>query len=145
MHNLSYGIQTRRLSGPVAAGVTAVQTPIIDTFGFKCLRLVALVAAVAASGIINVTMQQSDAADMSGSETVQGTVTVTDTGANKLLVLDVHNPRRRYVRFNFERTTANSALDGILAELYNPAHTPVEVHASVAAQLVLSEPAPVVA
>jgi len=53
-------------------------------------------------------------------ETVTATVTATDTNADdKLLVLDVIKPGKRYCRFDLVRATANAVVDGVIAARYN--------------------------
>ena len=53
-------------------------------------------------------------------ETVTATVTATATSADdKLLVLDVIKPGKRYVRFDLVRATANAVVDGIIGIRYN--------------------------
>lgn len=59
-------------------------------------------------------------------ETVYATVTATATSAdNKLLVLDVVKPGKRYCRFDVVRATANAVVDGVVALRYNNRVIPV--------------------
>lgn len=65
-------------------------------------------------------------------ETVTATVTATATSADdKLLVLDVVKPGKRYCRFDLVRATANAVVDGIIGIRYNfraiPAEQPTDV------------------
>ena len=53
-------------------------------------------------------------------ETVTATVTADATSADdKLLVLDVIKPGKRYCRFDLVRATANAVVDGIIGIRYN--------------------------
>jgi hypothetical protein len=53
-------------------------------------------------------------------ESVTATVTATATSAdNKLLVLDIVKPGKRYCRFDLVRATANAVVDGIVGIRYN--------------------------
>lgn len=53
-------------------------------------------------------------------ETVTATVTADATSAdNKLLVLDIVKPGKRYCRFDLVRATANAVVDGIIGIRYN--------------------------
>ena len=53
-------------------------------------------------------------------ESVTATVTATATSADdKLLVLDVIRPGKRYCRFDLVRATANAVVDGIIGVRYN--------------------------
>ena len=53
-------------------------------------------------------------------ETVTATVTADATSADdKLLVLDVIKPGKRYCRFDVVRATANAVVDGVIGVRYN--------------------------
>ena len=53
-------------------------------------------------------------------ETVTATVTADATSADdKLLVLDVIKPGKRYCRFDLVRATANAVVDGVIGIRYN--------------------------
>jgi hypothetical protein len=53
-------------------------------------------------------------------ETVTATVTATTTSADdKLLVLDIVKPGKRYCRFDVVRATANAVVDGVIGIRYN--------------------------
>ena len=53
-------------------------------------------------------------------ETVTATVTADATSADdKLLVLDIVKPGKRYCRFDLTRATANAVVDGIIGIRYN--------------------------
>lgn len=67
-------------------------------------------------------------------EATTATVTATAASAdNKLLVLDVVKPGKRYVRFDLVRATANAVVDGIIAIRYNNRVIPVTQPADVVA------------
>lgn len=55
----------------------------------------------------------SDAADLEGS--LVGPL--ADADGNKLLVLDVHRPRERYVNCVVNRATGNAVIDGVIASV----------------------------
>jgi hypothetical protein len=53
-------------------------------------------------------------------ETVTATVTATATSADdKLLVLDIVKPGKRYCRFDLTRATGNAVVDGVIGIRYN--------------------------
>lgn len=141
MHNLSPRISTVALSGAVAPGQTTFQTPILDTFGFGCVRAVMLLGTLLAASAVALKLQQGDAPDLSDAKTTEAAASCgTAANSNKLLILDVHRPQARYVRFILERSGADSGITAAFAELYNPANAPVMLDASVAAQAVKTEP-----
>lgn len=65
-------------------------------------------------------------------ETVTATVTATATSADdKLLILDVVKPGKRYVRFDLVRATANAVVNGIIGIRYNFRSIPTNQSADV--------------
>lgn len=77
---------------------------------------------VTATSVLTLKAFTGDAANLSDGayETVTATVTATATSADeKLLVLDVIRPGKRYCRFDLVRATANAVVDAGVAIRYN--------------------------
>lgn len=95
---------------------------------------VAILGDVAATSVVTLKAYTGDEAALGDGayETVTATVTATATSADdKLLVLDVVKPGKRYCRFDVVRATANAVVDGVIAARYNfrtiPATQPADV------------------
>ncbi|MCH8149762.1 MAG: hypothetical protein IH987_17545 [Planctomycetes bacterium] len=58
-------------------------------------------------------------------------VSVADSDDNKLTTVDVYAPRERYLKCVINRGTANSTLDGIVAEQYDRFEEPTTDDATV--------------
>ena len=61
---------------------------------------------------------------------VSWTADATDAD-NKLMLLEIFRPTKRFLRVTLTRTVANTVLDGIFAFQSNPAEAPVTQHSSV--------------
>ena len=69
----------------------------------------------------------SDAADLAGTA-----LAIADTDDNKLLVLDLFRPAKRYVRAVVTRGTADAVIDGVVAIQYGTRVLPVTQDTTVA-------------
>lgn len=77
---------------------------------------------VTATAVVTLKAYTGDESDLGDGayETVTATVTADATsGDDKLLVLDVIKPAKRYVRFDVVRATANAVIDAGVAIRYN--------------------------
>lgn len=129
MHNLAKNCKWVRLAGAVAAGTDGARVALteIDTQGYDGVALVVQLGTVTSGGITTVKAKTSDTSGSYGSGTVDDTgpgVSGTD-GSNKSVWYDLSALTRRYLRFDYQRTVANVAVEAIWAVLYNPVAAPV--------------------
>ena len=83
---------------------------------------IAILGDVTATAVVTLKAYTGDEAALGDGayETVTATVTADATSAdNKLLVLDVIKPGKRYCRFDLVRATANAVVDGVIGLRYN--------------------------
>ena len=83
---------------------------------------IAILGDVTVASVVTLKAFTGDAAALGDGayETVTATVTATATSADdKLLILDVIKPGKRYCRFDVVRATANAVVDGIVGIRYN--------------------------
>lgn len=95
---------------------------IVDLQGYDSVMLVAILGDCAATAVATLKAYCGDAAALGDGayKTTTATVTADATSAdNKLLVLDVVKPGKRYVRADLARATANIVVDGMIAIRYN--------------------------
>lgn len=88
---------------------------------------VAILGDVTTTSVVTLKAYTGDESDLSDGayETVTATVTADATSAdNKLLVLDVIRPGKRYCRFDVVRATANAIVDGVVGIRYNYRNIP---------------------
>ena len=109
------------------AGQTDIEGATLDMAGFEGVLVKVLTGAITAGAVTGVVMQQSNASDMSGAETLAGpAITVADDDDNKVLVLDLYRPTKRYVRVHVDRATQNAAIAGATYEQYGARSVPID-------------------
>jgi hypothetical protein len=99
----------------LAAGTTDVNSSAIDLAGCYGATFQIMLGAIVATGTLSINIEHSDASG-SGFAAISGlTVAVdADTDDNKILVADLAEPTKRYVRLAIDRGTANTTIDGIV-------------------------------
>lgn len=140
MKNLSPNVVTKRISNAVAAGATDVVCTVIDTTGFQGIRAIALLGALTATQVTSLFAEHSDDNVTFAAIAGARTSNAADADGNKMLVLEICEPTKRYLRFTVDRATANAVVDGVIAELFRASLVPVTGDASVISQVVISSP-----
>lgn len=144
MHNLSKATKAIRVLNAVAAGTTDQTSAGVDMANFESVTFIALFGTLTATQVTKLTAQQSDDdgvgdaySDLEGSSTGP----LADGDSNKMLVLEITKPRKRWVRVTVDRGTANAVIDGVTAIQSHPRTQPSLVHSTVSARkLVVSPP-----
>ncbi len=93
-----------------------------SAIGIALLGDVANTAVLTLKAYVGDNSALSDGAYVTTTDSVTADATSAD---NKLLILDVKKPGKRYVRFDLVRATANAVVDGIIAARYNCRTVPV--------------------
>ncbi len=143
MESLFHSTHTARIKNAVTAGASDIaDAAVVDMKNYEGVMFIAAFGAIASSAVTGIEARQSDAVDMSSAETLAGaSVSVAADSDNKLAVIDIKNPGKRYIRCAVKRKTANSALDSLIAIRYGPRKKPTSADATVAAAAVVSGPA----
>lgn len=132
-------LKLTRVANAAAAGITEVDTSILDMAGFEGVMFVCLLNTVTAGSVVTVTAQQNTANQTGGMAPIaNASASVTDVGgasSNQAIVLDVFRPLQEFVRAAVTRTTANAALDGVIAIQYAAHRKPTVQDASVIASV----------
>lgn len=147
MHlNFSKDQKVIRVAASASAATTAVDTDVVDMQGFESIAFIALLGDVTNGSVLTLTGKTNTASSTSSPTptTLVDTATFTadaSSADDKVMVLDLHRPRDRYVFASLTRTTANAAVDGVLAVLYNANQVPITDDASVIASTFANDPA----
>lgn len=128
------------------AGTSTLTTDVVDTQGFNSIAFIVSLGDVTDTSVLTLTAKTNTANSVSSPTptTLAQTVTFTadaTSADNKLLILDLHRPRDRYVFATLARATANAVVNGIYAVLYNAAERPVTQDAAVIASAFANDPA----
>ena len=132
-----------RVSNAVAAGTTTVNSGEIDMQNFESCLIIFAFGAITAGAATSVKAQQSsDDAVGDAYADLEGTnITVADDDDNQFAVLEITNPRERYVRGVISRATQNAVVDGIFVLRFGAKKLPaVDDSATVVASLTVVSP-----
>lgn len=142
INNLLHNVETIRLTNAVAAAQTAVETSAVDMANRHGARFTVLLGDVASGSVLGLKAQHSDtgSGDWVDLEGVLAFTAGASDADNKLLVLDVIRPERRYLRVVLSRGTANAAVDGVLVDVYGHLAHPVTQGSTVLASDTLANP-----
>jgi hypothetical protein len=139
MNYLTEEIKLTLVQAALADGQTDPDSTAVDMAGFDGVMFVGIVGTITGAGTVTLKAQQSDDngvadafSDLSG---VSAQATGADADSDKLLVLDIDQPSKRYVRTNLTRATANAIYGGTLAIQYKARVKPT---ATAAVQLAAS-------
>ena len=130
-HSLSKAVKTDRIkpdaSGfTVAAGTTDVNSDIIDTAGWEGVRFIIGFGAITAGAVTSVKAQQGAASNMSDAADLAGSaITVADSDDNKVAIIEIYRPIKRYVRSVIDRGTQNAVVDFELVEYIDSRKQPI--------------------
>lgn len=122
----------RPLAG-VVAGTTVQTGSAVDMAGWTGVKFYYLFGAITAGAVTSCEVQQSSDDGVGDAYTdLEGTnVAVADDDDNQVVVIDIKNPRERYLKPQINRATQNAVIDGILAVRYGPRTLPTSESASV--------------
>lgn len=112
----------------VAAGQTQQTTEIVDTSGFDSVLFALLLGDVSDGCSLELRLQQGDESDMSDAEDTDLCCSF-DAGAadadDKIMIIEVNQPVKRYVRGKISRADANGEIDGVLTIKFGSSEAPV--------------------
>lgn len=113
--NLTKSGKFLRLSNAAAAATTEISGTAVDMQGFKGLTLVVAMGAITTGAVTTLKAQQSsDDGSADAYSDIEGTsVTIADTDDNKLILLEINEPQKRYVKPIITRGTQNAVVDGV--------------------------------
>ncbi len=143
--NMIESVETVRVSNAVAAGTTLITSSAVDCHDCDGVHFEVLFGSITSTAVTSIKAQQAndsggspdDFTDLAGSA-----VAVADTQSNKVGVLDVCKPGKRYVKCLVVRGTANAVVDGIIAHKYKLRKSPaVQGSTVVATSKVITTPA----
>jgi hypothetical protein len=123
-----------RVSGAVAAGSADITNLAgIDTAGFDSAIFLVAMGAITAGAATSIKLQQSsDDGSVDAYSDIAGTsLTIPDTGDNKLWVLEVIRPTKQWIKLYIARATQTSVVEAAIAILGGAHDKPITQPASV--------------
>jgi len=133
MSNLISNAKFTRVMNGVAAGQATTNGSSVDMSGFGSVAFVCLIGDIAGSGTVTLKAQQSsDDGVADGFSDLLGTAVAYAAGDdNKVAVLEINSPQKRYVRPVVITATGNGVIDGVVAILTKPGVAPVTQPATI--------------
>ena len=144
MTQLSQKVKTILAKTTVAAGTTDItDAAVADTEGYEGVRFIFSFGAITSGAVTLCKVAQlATSSPTASTDDVEGSsLTVPDTGDDKIYIIDIHKPAKRYLRPWVDRGTQNAVLNSIITELYGAKKQPITQDASVVAQELHVSPA----
>jgi hypothetical protein len=125
MNALSQEVQIRTALDYASAAVVR-NGAVFDTSGFEGVLMVVKFAAVAAAGVFTIKAQQDSAVGMGAAADLAGTLqTVANDDDEQIFIIDVFQPRERYVRVVVGKDATNVSAEMALYIGYGARSLPV--------------------
>jgi len=137
MKSLLKNCSIREVGAPIsAANNTDSNSDIIDMQGYDGILFVGTVTDSVDGGVATLKVEQNDANADAGMAAITGAQAQATSAANddlndKLLIVDVYRPLKRYVQAVRTSATQNIAFGSLIAILYKGTKFPESEHSSV--------------
>ena len=118
-----------RIMDQQAGGVTEVNTSIIDTANYNGVNFCVILGNVVDNARIDVQCQGNNIESDIGMVNLNGAVASIESAsgdANKIIILDVYKPMKRFIRLRIARTVQNSQIQAVIATKYEPRLKPID-------------------
>lgn len=124
-----------RVMNAVAAGTTSQNSSGVNMENADSVLFAAAIGTITAGAVTSIKAQQSDDDGSSDSyDDIAGTsVAIADTQSNKVALLNVQRPLKKWVRLVVVRGTQNAVIDGVFAVKYNLRKEPATQPATIVA------------
>lgn len=135
------------VGAPVAAASDTDQnSDRLDMSGYDGVVFLVPITDSVDTGVAALTIEQNDDDSDTGMSALTGAVATATSAANddlnnKLLIVDVYRPTKRYIQGVITSTVANIAFGNTLAIRYKGSKAPISADASVAASALVAGPA----
>ena len=139
--NLSTDIKVTVVAASAVAAQTEVLSSVLDMQGYDGVMFIALTGDVTTACVLTLTAKGNSASSTSSPTPVtqKATTAFTADGTSaddKALIVDVYQPRHRYMFASLTRTAANAVVGGIIAIQYAAGNRPTSQAASVIASAI---------
>lgn len=124
-----------RVMNAVAAGTTSQNSSSVDCSDCESVTFIAAFGTITTGAVTSIKVQGSDDDGSSDDFTdLAGTsVAVADDQDNKVAIVTITRPRKKFNRLVVVRGTQNAVIDGVIAIKTNPRKTPVTQPSTVIA------------
>ena len=142
MRNLLNSVEFVKVENAAVAGTSTLTSDAIDMAGWDGVVFLADLGDVTSGSVLGLTAEHSDN-DSTGFDDLEGPLAFTAGASdadNKMLILEVTRPEKRYVRAVLTRGSANAVVSSIIAMKYRSLHAPVTQGSTVLDSAILANP-----
>lgn len=116
MDNLIKNEKFTRVMNAVAAGTTLQNSSVVDMQSWDAVTFAVAFGTLTSGAVTSIKVQQGAAANGSDMADLAGTLlSIPDTASNKIALVEIYRPQKRYVRVVVSRATQNAVIDGAVA------------------------------
>lgn len=139
MNGLLHSQGFQRILNAVAAGTTPQTSSTVDMQLYNGLVLLAGFGTITSGAVTSVSAQQSGD-DVTYTPIAGSTLTIADTDDNKIVLIELIKPLKRYVQLVISRATQNAVIDFAVAIPYLHRKPPVAASSSLAHYVTVISP-----
>lgn len=111
----------------------------LDMKGWDGVLMIAQFGTIAAGGANSIKAQQGAASSLSDAADLEGTKqTIADDYDGKIALIDIYQPRERYVRVVVDKDTTNACAETVTYIQYRGKHLPATHGSGVASEVFVS-------
>ncbi len=136
MFMLSEEVKLTLVQAALVTGLTDPDSSRVDMAGYDGVMFIGILGAITATGTVTMVAKQADT-DIVGAALSGATVAADSADDDKLFVIDIAKPTKRFLGTTLTRDVANSAYGGTIAVQYTARSKPTAQDAAqMAASLV---------
>ena len=125
------------VEGDATAGTSTLTSDVLDMQGWDGVAFIAVTGDVTDTSVLTLTALDDTDDNVSGATAITGAAATftanASTADEKLLIVDVYRPQKRYVHCTLARATANAVVGGIIAIRYRGKKLPITQGSTVVA------------
>lgn len=107
-----------------AAAATTITSSAVDTAGYDGVLFIVPLGTIVSGAATSIKVQQCDTTGGSYADLTGTSQTIADTDDDKLVYVDVFQPKEQFLKLVVSRATQNATIGGIIALRYNAGMRP---------------------
>ena len=130
-----------KIMNAVAAGTSDQNSESVDVGTGRVATFIAQFGTITTNAVTSIKVQQSPTGTSGWQDLAGSKVDLADTDDNKIAIVEIENPVKRYVRLVVGRGTANAVISGVIAIVTRvKSRATIQASGEVAGSKILSSP-----
>ena len=130
-----------KIMNAVAAGTSDQNSESVDVGTGRVATFIAQFGIITTNAVTSIKVQQSPTGTSGWQDLAGSKVDLADTDDNKIAIVEIENPVKRYVRLVVGRGTANAVISGVIAIVTRvKSRATIQASGEVAGSKILSSP-----